>query len=162
MKNFRTEIKWGIIFSLFALLWMVGEKLAGLHDKNIEMHPYITMLIMIPNILFFIWALQDKRNNYYGGTMTFSQGFKSGLVLTGIITILSPLVQYIISTIITPDYFTNVINYTVEHGKMTREEAKAYFNLESYMIQSVTWALVAGIITSAVVAFFIKRNQSES
>ncbi|MBK6799704.1 MAG: hypothetical protein IPG76_23775 [Acidobacteria bacterium] len=40
----KTELKWGVIFSLVALLWLVLEFAVGLHDKYISMHPYLTNL----------------------------------------------------------------------------------------------------------------------
>lgn len=36
VKNIKTEIKWTIILSLLAFLWMMLEKLCGLHGKYIN------------------------------------------------------------------------------------------------------------------------------
>jgi len=82
----------------------------------------------------------------------------AGLVITLIVVILSPLSQYITSEFITPDYFTEVISYAVDQGEMTREDAEAYFNLKSYIIQSMIRALVMGLVTSAIVAIFVKSK----
>jgi hypothetical protein len=38
MSNFRTEIKWGFLFTTMMILWMLGERLAGLHGENIARH----------------------------------------------------------------------------------------------------------------------------
>ena len=135
------------------------EKLLGWHDKHIDKHAYLTMIFMIPAIAVYVFALRDKRNNDLGGKMTWKQGFMSGLIITLIVTLLSPLTQYITSKWITPDYFKNVINYTVEHGMKTMEEAQAYFNLENYIVQSVIGAIVMGIITSAIVALFVRNSK---
>jgi hypothetical protein len=62
------------------------------------------------------FALLDKRKNFYNGVMTYKQGFITGLIITAIVTIFSPLTQWIISNVITPDYFKNVIQYSVETG----------------------------------------------
>lgn len=86
------------------------------------------------------------------------QGFISGLIITIIVTVFSPLTQYIISTIITPDYFTNVINYSVSQGMMTQTEAEEYFNLKSYMIQVLIGTPIMGVVTAAIVAIFTRKN----
>jgi hypothetical protein len=158
MKKITTELKWAFIFTGVALLWMVLERLVGLHDQYIDKHPIYTNLFAIPAIAVYVFALREKRTKDYNGTMTWKQGFISGLIITAIITILSPLTQVITSYIITPDYFTNVIEYSVSSGKMTREAAESYFNLRSYIIQGLIGGTVMGIVTAAIVAIFTKKS----
>ena len=158
MKKFGIEIKWGIIFTLALLIWMLFEKSMGWHDKLISKHAIYTNFFAIIAIIIYILALLDKKKNFYKGKMSWSQGFVSGIVVSVVVAILSPVTQYITSEIITPDYFENVINYAVETGSMDRENAEAYFNLKSYMLQSFFMALVMGVVTSAVVAWFVKKK----
>lgn len=162
MKNYRIEIKWALIFVTMSLVWMFLEKLAGLHDDHINKHSVVTNFIAIPAIAIYVFALLDKRKNYYNGIMNYRQGFVTGFVITVIITILSPLTQYITSTVITPDYFTNASNHAVSLGKMTREQADGYFNLRNYIVQGLMGALIMGIITSAIVAIFTTRKQARN
>lgn len=68
--KFKTEIKWVIIFAVVALLWMVFEKLVGLHDEHIDKHLYPTNLFIIPAIIVYVLALKDKKNNDLGGQMS--------------------------------------------------------------------------------------------
>jgi hypothetical protein len=158
MSKYKIEVKWAVIFVLMTLAWMVLEKLAGLHDENIDMHPVYTNFIAIPAIIIYVLALLDKRKNYYSGAMTYKQGFITGLIITAIITILSPLTQYIISTFITPDYFSNAIGYAVSEGIMTKEEAEGYFNLSNYIVQVLIGTPIMGIITTAIVAIFTRKK----
>lgn len=159
MKTIKIEIKWAILFTLMMLVWMFIEKLAGLHDIHIDKHYIYTNFVMVPAIAFYFFALLDKRKNFYNGTMSYKQGVISGFIITIIVTIFSPLTQYITSTIITPDYFKNVISYTVEQGIMTQVEAENNFNLNSYIAQVLIGTLIMGIITAAIVAIFTKRNR---
>jgi hypothetical protein len=158
MSRYKTELKWAIIFTLMMLLWMVMEKLAGLHDKHIDQHAIYTNFIAIPAIIVYVLALLDKRKNFYGGFMTYGQGFISGLIITLIVTLFSPLTQYITSTIITPDYFTNVIEYVVREGKMTQSDAEAYFNLKSFITEVLIATPMMGIMTTAIVAIFTRKE----
>ena len=159
--KFKTEFKWAIIFAVVALLWMVLEKLVGLHDEHIDKHLYLTNLFIIPAIIVYVLALKDKKNNDFGGQMSYKQGLISGVIITLIITTLSPLTQWITSTIITPEYFPNVIQHSVKTGfHSSLEEAEAYFNLQNYIIQGLIGGSIMGVITSAIVAFFVKSKSN--
>lgn len=159
MKNISIEIKWGVIFVLVALGWMFLEKSLGWHDEHIDRHATLTNFFAIPAILIYVFALLDKKKNYYKGQMTYLQGFLSGLVISIIVTVLSPFSQYITLEYITPDYFTNVIEYSVSSGELTQDAAEEWFNLQSYIIQATIGALVMGVITSAIVAIFTKSKK---
>lgn len=158
MKNFRIEFRWALIFSMAQLAWMYFEKTIGLHDKHIGQHAIYTNLFALIAIIIYVLALKNKNNDFYNGSMDWKQGFISGIILSVFIAIISPLSQYIISTYISPEYFQNIIDFAVENGKMTRENAEGYFNLNSYMLQSAFGALAMGVVTSAIVAFFIKSK----
>jgi hypothetical protein len=158
MKKIAIEIKWAILFIVVQLVWMVGERVAGLHDENIDKHYIVTNFFAIVAIAVYVLALFDKRKNSYHGKMTWKQGFISGLIITAAVTLLTPLSQYITSEFITPNYFTNMIEYSVNEGKLTQEAAEAYFNMKSYIIQSSIFAPVVGVITSAIVALFTKKK----
>lgn len=158
MKGRKIEIKWGVLFILVGLIWMVFEKTMGWHDVLIDKHATYSMFIAPIAIAIYVFALLDKKRNFYGGKMTFKQAFVSGLFITLVIVILSPLSQYITSIYITPDYFNNVIEYSVSSGKMEQQAAEDYFNLHNYMIQAVTGAAIMGILTSALVAVFVRSK----
>jgi len=161
MKNFQIEFRWSLIFSIALLLWMYLEKSVGLHDEHIGKHAIYTNLFAIVAIIIYVFALRDKKKSFFNGSMNWKQGFISGIVLSVFIALISPLAQYIISTYITPEYFKNIINFAVENDKMTRENAEGYFNLKSYMLQSAFGALAMGVVTSAVVAFFVKSKNPQ-
>jgi hypothetical protein len=158
MKKFSTEIKWGIIFMVFTLLWMAMERALGWHDVHIDKHAVYTNLFAIPAIILTALTLLDKRKNYFDGKMTWKQGFLTGLGLTVVIALLSPLSMWITNTLITPHYFENVIAYSVEQGKLSQLDAEKYFSMSSYIMQSVIGATVMGLITSAIVAIFTKKK----
>ncbi|APG60137.1 DUF4199 domain-containing protein [Christiangramia salexigens] len=158
MKKYSIEIKWGIIFSIVSLLWMFLEKGLGWHDEHIAKHAIYTNLFAIVAIVIYVLALIDKRDNFFDGKMNWNQGFISGIYISIVVAILSPLAQLITHEFITPEYFPNIINHAVENGKMTQQEAEDYFNLTSYITQSFFFALVVGVVTSAIVALFVRRK----
>ena len=160
MKNIRTEIKWALIFIVMTLAWMLLEKAAGLHGKNIDYHLYLTNLFLIPAVWIYVLALKDKKRRDYQGNMSYRQGLVSGIILSVIIALFSPLTQWIISYVISPEYFPNVIKRSVELGYFkTTAEAEANFNYKNYAIQSTLFALVMGVITTLVVMLFVRTKK---
>lgn len=161
MKTRMLEIRWGVYFILMQLSWMVVEKSLGYHDERIAEHAAFSMWVMVPSILMYFFALHFKRVKDFAGKMSFKQGLMSGLVITAVVTLLTPISQLLTSLVITPDYFQNAIAYAVESGAATQEAAEANFNLKSYLIQSVAFAPIAGLFTSvlmaAVMLLFNKR-----
>ncbi|NMM47593.1 DUF4199 domain-containing protein [Marinigracilibium pacificum] len=162
MKKYSIEIKWALIFTVALIVWTYIEKITGLHSTHIDKHPIYTNLFAIIAFVIYTMALLDKRRTFYNGKMTYKQGFISGLIISIIVAILSPVSQFITHKLITPDYFKNAIEYSVSSGNVTLEEAESYFNLNSYIIQSFIFAIVVGAITSAIVAFFTKNVSTPS
>jgi len=161
MKNFRIEIKWAIIFSIVGLLWMLLEKIGGLHGTYIQYHQYLTNLYAIPAIWVMVLALNDKKKNFYGGKMSYFQGLITGIIISVIIALLSPITQWITSYIISPEYFPNIIKHSIDTGYYkTIEAAQATFNFENYLIQGLIGALIMGIVTSAVVMIFLRTKKN--
>lgn len=160
METYKTEFKWALIFIVSGMVWMLLERLTGLHGEHITHHATYTNLFAIVATVIYVLALRDKRESDYNGVMNYKQGFISGLVITAIVTVLTPISQYITATVISPDYFNNMIAHSTEHGMMEEAMAKEYFSLGSYVVQSLIAAPVLGIVTTAIVAFFVKKDGS--
>ena len=141
------------------LVWVALERVLGLHDTHIDQHAIYTNLIAIPSIAIFVFALRQKREQFYEGFMTYKQGLVSGIIISLVVALLSPLTQWLVSTVITPDYFSNAIAHAVSAGKLNQEQAEGFFNLKSYIAQGVLGASAMGFLTSAVVALFLKRTK---
>ena len=157
MQKYTTELKWAIIFTVATLLWMVFEKSMGWHGEAIADHPkYTNLFIFVPVIIYALGMVEHRKK--LGGLMTWKQGFMFGMRVTVIVVLLAPLAQWLIHTFITPDYFQNAINYAVENNLAPKEQLEAYFNLQSYIVQSVLMGLVTGAFTSAVVALIFRRK----
>lgn len=155
----RVEIKWGLIFSVVAFLWVTLEWAVGLHGKYISWHPILTNLFVIPAVWMMVLAIREKRSSL-GGKITFSQAFLCGIGVSVIVALLAPLTQWIFHSFVSPHFFENAINYAVQNSKATREQAEAYFNLKSYMLQGSLGGMVIGTITSLVLAVIMRSKSS--
>lgn len=155
----KTEIKWGLIFTFVQFLWICLEFAVGLHDKYVSMHPILTNLFIIPAVYVMYLAIREKKN-ILGGKITFGQAFLCGLGVSVIVAVLAPLSQYIFHRFINPNYFQNAINYAISAGKLTEAQASSYFSLQSYMMQASLGAIVAGVITSLIIAAIIRSKSA--
>lgn len=161
MKNYSIEIKWALRFILLTLAWAIGEKAIGLHDQYIADYAMYTNLFIIPAFLFFYLAIKEKKKYVYNNSMTFREGLVSGIIISAIIALLNPFTQLVIYKSITPTFFDTLIDYKT-HNKtypMTLENAKAYFNLKTYMLDSTLTGLSKGIITGAIVSALIRNKK---
>ena len=161
MNSLKTEIKWAFIFIMALLTWTLIEMISGLHGSRIHLHPYVTNLFAIVAILIYVKALKDKRDHDFKGEFSYKEGLISGSIITIIITLFSPLSQVITHQIISPNYFKNMINYSVSNNLMSAIEAESYFELRNYIVMSIFGALIMGIVTTLIVAAFIKQKRSE-
>lgn len=159
MRKFAIEIKWGILFSVATLVWMIIENSIGLHDVYIGKQARYTNLFGIVAVVIYVLALREKKYLFYKGVMSWNQGFLSGVVLSVVVSVLSPLVQYISYTFISPNFFRTIIQYYVEHKIQTQIQAENYFNLKSYILQGIFGALSMGTITAAIVSLFLRTKK---
>lgn len=164
MKDFRLELRWGILFSLTIMIWMFIEKNLGWHDEHIrhQLGNHFLVLLLIFIVIYYL-GLREKRNNYYKGTMSWKQGLISGSMISVIIAILSPLTQYFIYHYISPDYFQNMINYQTGKSEypMSVKSADLFFTMKSYLIQAVFTDLSFGIIISAMMALVLRKKPTK-
>ena len=152
------EVKWALIFTVFSIFWVLGEKFLGLHDNLINKHVYLTQLFVIPVIGIYFFALLDKRKRDFGNNMSYKQGLITGIYITAYVTMVSPFIQYITLEVISPDYLRHAISYNVSTGLLSQHEAEQYFNLKNYIIQSMTGVAVVGNTISIVAALFVKTT----
>ena len=162
MNKFAIEFRWAIIFSVMMLLWMVFEKNMGWHDAHIDKQAIYTNFFGVFAIVTYFLAINQKKKIYYKGNMNWTQGFLSGLLLSFFIAIISPIVQYVTFTYITPDFFKNFIVYAVERKIYDAAAAEAYFSMNSYIIQGIAGSMSMGVITSALVALFVKSKPTNA
>lgn len=157
-KNYRIEIKWGAIIIGMMLLWNLLEKSVGLHSKYISKQQLYSNFIIIPFIIIYIMALMDKRKNFYNGSMTYKEAFKTGFLITLIIALFSPISQFITTELISPDYFPNMIRYSVMQEKLSQQEAVKFYNLSTFMIISIIGSFFYGLVITSIVSAFVKTK----
>jgi len=157
MKKFAIEIKWGIRYFFAFLVWVYVEKMSGYYNEKINDYFLYSMLFTFIAIFIYVMSINDKKKNYFHNNMDWKQGSVTGIFMTIVIAILMPLCQIIIHKGMAPEFFPNMIENSVSKGTKM-EDAKAYFNLSSYIFQSVFSVLSFGVVISAIVAYFLQTK----
>jgi hypothetical protein len=158
MNKFKIEFKWAIYYTFLGIMWFQLEKYLGYHDKNIANHPVFTNFIYIFIFGVYILFLLDKKKNFFNGIMSWQQGLLSGVILAIFAMILTPFALYFSLKYINPDFFTNMINYSVSKG-MKLENAQAMFSTTAYMIFASFGTFSFGIIFAALASSIVKSKK---
>ena len=159
MKSYRTEFKWAGVFFLMYLAWMFIEHLCGLHGRNIRYQQLVSTFILLPSLLIYVLAIREKKRKVFQGGITFRQAFKSGMLLTLFIVLLSPVNQLITMGLIAPEYFENMQEFAVSARQMSAEEAGARLNIKAFIVQSIIGGLVTGAVFSALISLLIRSRK---
>ena len=156
MKKFAIEIKWGIRYTFCYLAWAILEKSLGIYGENMSFYMLSSLLFYLFAALIYTLALKEKKTHYFNGNMDWKQGCATGLYMTIVIALLMPLTQASLHELIAPEFFENMI-------KASKDKASAatYFNLKSYIIQSIFFALSIGMVISAIVAYFVQTKKTK-
>lgn len=157
LQSFKIEIKWAILYTIASLLWMVFESKMGWHDSKIGLQPLYNLLFVPISAFIIGLALFDKKRNFFKNSMNWKQGFTSGIILAVLITVLHPSVLYITHTYISPDFFQNAIKAVVSET-YTLEQAKAQYNLNTAISNSVFEKLSFGVVIAAIISYFIQSK----
>ena len=153
MVNVKIEFRYAVLTSLVVLLWLITEYAVGLQDTYIFFHPYVSIVvaIVIPLITYRLAFIEKLEQKF--GKLTFGQVFLSGFLITIFTCILAVPVQLGFHKLINPDFFETMILYTSRHSKQTLEQAAMFFNLRSYIAESVLTTFLIGNMVSLILAF---------
>ncbi|WP_235299389.1 DUF4199 domain-containing protein [Portibacter marinus] len=157
--NYKTELQWSAIFFSVTILWKVFEKMMGWHGENITEHSKFSILYDGLFIAVYLFAFWDKRRSVGFNGFPLAKGIKFGMIITCIITLLSPIVQAITHQLISPDFFPNIIDLAVQNNLMNINEAQNKFNLSNYIMENMIGTFALGTICSLVLAFVFRRKE---
>ncbi|WP_204263074.1 DUF4199 domain-containing protein [Spongiivirga citrea] len=158
IKRISTEIKWGAILSVIAVLWGYLEKSLGWHDEKVSMYLIYSMSFGVPALLVYFFALKEKRDLDYNRIMDWKQLAVSGAIIGTVVAAFSPLVQYVTFHFISPDYFSNAIKAGIERG-MKQEAAESFYTLESAIKQSALVAIPLGVVAGTIFGLILQKKK---
>lgn len=158
------EFKFGILISIFTLIWIAFEQLLGFQDEYVEWHKIVTNFSLVIPIIG-IWMALKQYKMAKVSKYSFQKGFAIGFRITLINTVLIIPIIYVFYNFINPDWAQTMIynakKEALEKGQDTlkaMEEARSYFNMNYYMIQSVIETFIFGTLISSILAFLAKNR----
>jgi hypothetical protein len=158
MKKFEIELKWASIYTAISIAWVYLEKYLGYHDEHVSSQAIFSFWLMVPQILVYVLAIREKRELYYKGEITWQKAFISGVVLSAVIGGLSPASIYIMAELVTPEFFSNIVEVRAEQG-IPRQGLEKVYNLNSYISQAIFNNLGSGVFFSAIIALVLKNKK---
>jgi hypothetical protein len=163
-----SEIRSGIALGLALFFWLLLEFFLGFHTKYIDYLPFITWLYVVIPAVGINWALKAKRDRYYHGQITIFQALKTGLIITLVMAIVGPLMQFLYVILVNPMYFDTMTAHTREFilGLDIAQDDKEIMlakalkenTLSSGMVRTCIIMLVIGTIMTVFASVLIKRD----
>jgi hypothetical protein len=154
-----------LIIALASFAWINIEYMVGLHTKFVEYHPYVTNLIF----LFYIWVYYKFINRLATTISPFElkHGILSGAIIGLLSALLSLPLLWCYFEFINTEFFDLMIAAALKKALIKNDsvvvalnEARSYFNLKSYLMQSVLFNIVAGLLLSLLFSYrIVKRNK---
>ena len=145
-------------------MWLLGEYITGLHGKHVEHYAKVTnFALLIPLVCTTVAMIQIKQNNF-NGVISFSEGFKPGMVIATIAAFISAFGVFIYFQI-NPGFTDFMVDISKQNALKNGESipkaadlAKMLYSMNSYIIQSFISAIGFGIMLAAVIAL-VMRNK---
>lgn len=158
------EIKYAAIASGFIFLWLLLEYILGAHGQNLRYYPYFvagSLAVPAAGILMPIW----RRKMYSMEGLRFEQAFKSGLLVTAVLTVTLPLIYFVFFKFIAPDLFENIRQFAHTHAhrfglrpNVAMSRAEQLFNLRNYILAGFFGTMIYGSLIAGLGGYLFRTK----
>lgn len=163
-SSYMLEIKYAIMASGFIFLWLILELVLGAHSTNMQYYPFFvlgSLFVPAAGILMPIW----RRKMYSMQGLRFEEAFKSGLIVTGILTIMLPVIYFIFFNFIGPDLFENIRSFAYSRAhrfglrpNVAMSRAEQLFNLRNYLLAGFFGMMVYGSLIAGLGGYLFRTK----
>lgn len=147
-------IRYGLLFALAIFLWAVAETLLGLHDRYIRYHEYLSYFFAVPSVGIMYWGIRAGEKGKRGST-SFRSALVKGLAITGVVTLLCPVVWYVFCTAVNSAFLDNMARHAIETKGMATALALQWYALPTFLFMSAFSTAVIGSVISLVIAIIM-------
>ena len=152
-----------------SIIWILFEHLMGYNTTRNDIGQYTRMFPMIFFWIMLVVAIYYERRGH-GNTLTFAEGFRTGLVMTLIYSLGFTIVIILYQQFLNPDQYSIMKEFTasqLQQGKLTQAQyADAMKEVDTVysgkpiayvllFVFSVAW----GIGISAIVSLILQKKQ---
>ena len=155
--SLKTEIKWGLILALALFVYELILWSLGFHSEKIDQHAAVTSFGLLPPIACLAAGIIEKRKGVLEDKMTYMQALIAGILIAGMSLPFQALFTWMLLNFISPDYFETAIAAGMRSG-LEEEGLRAYFNMKSYLFQTVVYGMGSGVFFSLLLALVLKKK----
>lgn len=163
-----TELKYGIFSSFILFVWMIIQYTLLVPNFH-ELGYYVSIVSLIIASAGIYSGIKERRNKTNFGYITYKDAFRTGIVITFIMTIMIVVFTYVYYEYLNPN-FVNFLAAETEKKLIQRNSGreeinaavtiiKYQFSFNVQIIQQLLLMLLGGTIISAVAAYVLKRER---
>lgn len=167
----NVELKYGLIIGVGVSFWILLEYALGFHTTKLEIGRYSGYFSAIIPIIAYWFAIREKKNNVYGGSIKISQGLKTSFFVALLAGTILGIFMFSYLSWINPDFIdtsvTNEIEILREQGLSQTElteAATAMLALLSPPVQGVATflgSIFQGIVIGFIITLIQRRGRSK-
>lgn len=162
------EIKYGLFVSFLLFIWMIIVYTLLIPNYH-QIGPYIGIAAALIPAAGIYPGIKERRDKVNFGYITYKDAFKTGLVITFFIAVMTVIFTYAYYTYINPGFIDYLSAETekrlIEQGA-GRDEINAavtivkyQFSLNIQLIQQLLFILIGGLILTTIASFILKRTR---
>lgn len=164
ISSYKLEFKYAGLTSGFIFLWLILELILGAHSTNMRYYPYFVLgSLLVPGIGIIMPIWRRKMYSMHG--LRFEDAFRSGLIVTAILTVTLPLIYLFFFSFIGPDLFDNIRNFAYAHAhrfglppSVAMSRAERIFNLRNYLLAGFFGMMVYGTLISGLGSYLFRTK----
>ena len=152
----KLNLRFGLIFWTVQCAWILGEFALGWHTTDVDVTRGAQGIFFLPATAVMAWGLVARKRA--DGGLSYLQSLGMGATVGLVVGVLSIPFHWAYTSFLNPDYVANMVQSMADTGTATLEEATAQFAMPGYAMGLLIFPVVAGIMTNAVLALFLKTS----
>ncbi|GAB3171876.1 DUF4199 domain-containing protein [Telluribacter humicola] len=164
----KTEFKYAAILTAILFLWLCLEFWLGFHDAMVDYLPLTSLLTVVIWGLVLNREIKEKRTLPTTTFWNYGRGFRTAMLTTVLALPMLVLSRWLFYDLINPDFFNNImikgrewltVSATTEDNfNNSIKMMEDYFQMKSYQTVVLVFNVVTGLIFSAILPLFHKKN----
>jgi hypothetical protein len=164
----RVAFRYALIAFVVAVVWTMIEHYLGYNTTNHEVGQYARMLsafVFYFCIILAVWQVRRKQNN----ELSFSDGLKTGAILSGVYSLLIAIWYAIYGEIINPQYQSTLMDFerkkmvsaklseTQIAEKLKQVEMSSGGSISSYILL-IVFMFLFGMVVAFITTLVLKKR----
>lgn len=165
-----TEFKYGLFSAFLLIVWMIIFYTLLIPNYH-QFGSYVSIIAFFIPFAGIYFGIREKRIRSNFGYITFKDAFKTGMIITLIISVIMMVFVYVYYEYVNPEF----LNYLIAEAQKkllassaSRDEINAEITIITYkyslnvqLIEQTLYVLAGGTITSFIASFLLKKTRKE-